>query len=305
MFVSDHPIIVDGVRLDTLAWGVEAADLTIGGLRSGDQVLAGLDGVVPSWDDAREPSIYALSMFIRGTDEDGLVPADRSRWGMFRENLDALLHLFGRTSGPLDVREVVTSDPVTTDVQDALNAPQRQAFAKVDGALAPTMEPGAVGRLTVALSLSSVYWADVDPQTWTSGPLTTGVAHTVDTMEGGTAPVDDAVAVLTGPATSPVVIRDAHTGAFVRLNANVPAGQAWRVNVGTWSSRMAAGLTVDSDDTEGVSMDALTDQGGNYPSLLRLTPTLDTGARRVSVAVDAAGMTAATTLTLSARRKYL
>lgn len=305
MFVSDHPITVDGVRLDTLGYGIEGAALTIGGLRSGDQVLAGMDGVVASLEDAREPSIYALSMFVNGCDEDGLVPADRNRWGMLRQNLDMLLALFARTDALLDVREVVVGDPVTQDVQNALDAPQRQAYAKVSDTLAPDLQPGAVARFTVALNFPSVFWQDVDAQVWAQAALVSGTTYAVPTLDGSSAPISDAVVCLTGPATSPVKVADANTGAFVRLNANVPAGQTWRVNTATWESRMGATLGPDSADTDGTDMAAATDSGGRYPSLLRLTPRPDAGTRRVKMAVTAAGMAAASTLTVSARRKFL
>lgn len=499
-FVSDHPITVDGVRLDTLAYGIEGAALTIGGLRSGDQILAGVDGAVASLEDAREPSIYALSMFVNGCDEDGLVPADRSKWGLLRQNLDMLLHLFARTDALLDVREVIYTDPVTPDVEAALEAPQRQAFAKVSDTLAPDLAPGAVARFTVALNFPDVYWQDPAPLTWakavevvatnlvpnpdlvdsdgdgfadqwtggfldtanwttttdaggmtatavgvgtasggpealvtldgpsgedtivvgmtfdgttaatwrvhilcydaggtylgsaatasglnadgvehtvsgtllpgtadarlalyqssdtvagdtlritaaraaygtafstgpfsgdtasdgtygyrwtgpvngsasekyllSSGPAT-GVAYPVDTLDDSTAPISDAVVCVTGPATSPVQVADANTGAFVRLNANVPAGQTWRVNAATWESRMGAGLNPDSLDSAGADMAAVTDSGGRYPSLLRFTPRPDNGTRRVKVSLTAAGLTDDSELTVTARRKFL
>lgn len=305
MFVSDHPITVDGVRLDTLGYGIESATLTIGGLRSGDQVLAGMDGVVASLEDPRDPTLYSLSLFVRGSDEDGLVPADRSQWGLLRQNVDMLLALFGRTDALLDVREVVLGDPVTTDVEDALEGPQRQAWAKVSDTLAPEFQPGAVARFTVVLTLPAVFWQDVDAQTWTQAAVVSGTSYAVGTLDGSSAPISDAVVCVTGPATSPVVVSDANTGAFVRLNADIPAGETWRVDTATWESRMDAGLTPDSAPTDGVDMAAVTDSGGRYPSLLRLTPRPENGTRRVKVAVTAAGLTAASTLTLAARRKYL
>ena len=96
------------------------------------------------------------------------------------------------------------------------------------------------------------------------------------------------------------------TGNAVRLNEALPAGSVWRVNVGTWESRVGVGLTVDSADTAGTDKAAVTDQVGTYPRLLRLNPRDDgMGRRVVKVKAVGGGFTAATTLAVKARRAYL
>ena len=304
-YVSDHPLSVDGVRLDTLAWGIQASELKVGGLRAADDVLAGLDGEAASLNDAREPSTLTLSMFVRGTDEDGTVPADQDAQSQLRENLDTLLHLFAQSGRLIEVRETVGASLVSADVEPDLDAAERSFYAKVADSIAPATEVGAVARFTVALRNPGCYWRDPAPADWTRTAPTTGTVYDVDTLTGSSAPVDDAVLLLAGPTTGPATITDPATGAFVRLNEPVPAGSAWRVNVDTWETRVGPGLTLDSPDTAGTNRDAVTDQGGGYPRFLRLNPRRTGGARRVQISVTAAGMTAATALSIRARRAYL
>ena len=110
---SAYPVTVDGRRLDDLAVGLEVSALTLGGLRSGDQVLAGLDGEVASLNDAREPSMFAMGMLVKGTDQDGFVPAGKDGQATYQSNLQTLKHLLCKTGTMLDVRRV-------TDKADSL-----------------------------------------------------------------------------------------------------------------------------------------------------------------------------------------
>lgn len=294
---SDYPITVDGVRLDDLAKGVEAASFTLGGLRVADTLLAGLDGVVASLHDARDSSSLSLSMFVRGTDEDGLVPVGRDGQAVYQENLDSLRHLFAKTGTLLDVRVVV--DPDTSPASD------RQAYAKVVDSITPEDHPGDVGRLGVVLHLPGVYWRSAADATWTSPAVVSGTAYAITDLEGSSAPVDDAVLCLVGPANAGVKITDVATGAFVRLNEALPAGSAWRVNCDTWESRVGVGLTVNSADTAGTDKSGVTDQGGGYPRWLRLNPRVDGAVRKVKASVVGGGFTGATVLTVKARKAFL
>jgi hypothetical protein len=186
-----------------------------------------------------------------------------------------------------------------------LDSSDLQAYAKVQDAITPEDHPGDVGRLAAVLMVPGVYWRSLLALSWASGPLTSGLWMAVSSLQGSSAPIDDAVLCVTGPANAGVQVFDVVTGSFVRLNEAIPAGSTWRVNVGTWESRVGVGLTVDSADTAGTDKSGVTDQGGLYPRLLRLNPRLVDGARKVRVSVVGAGFTAATTLTIKARRAHL
>jgi len=294
--ITEHPVTVDGVRLDTLAWGIETSGLRLGGLRSGNALLAGMDGEVPSLEDSREPSAYTLRLFVLGTDEDGTVPFGSSRVSELRANLDELLHLFARTHRLIDLRETIAPGV------------QRQAWAKVIDAIEPEIEPGQIARLTVALTIPGCYWRDVEAATWSRTGAVAGTAYRVTHLTGTTAPVDDAVALVRGPVTNPtvnVLDEDGSTLAWVRLNEALPAGSEWRVNCATWASRVGTALAIDSADDAGSDRTALTDHGGRYPGLLRLSPVRVGGERIVQVSLTGTGFTAETGLAVRARGAYL
>lgn len=196
-----------------------------------------------------------------------------------------------------------TGNPETTT--SATSSSDVQATAKVVDSVTPEDAPGDYGRLTVALKLPGVYWRSVLPLTWTSGALTSGLWMDVPTLEGSSAPIDDAVIVVTGPANAGVQVYDVATLTYVRLNEAIPAGQAWRINCDTWESRVGVGLTVDSADSAGTDKSGVTDQAGLYPRLLRLNPRLVGAVRKVRATVVGAGFTSATTLTIKARRAHL
>lgn len=293
-FTSSRPITVDGVRLDTLAWNVEQIRRQTAARRSGDWEVPGLDGVVPSLNDPLEVANYGLDMFVMGTDADGAVPA-AGKADTFRANLDELVHLFGQRHKLLEVQEQVTA----TDT--------RRAMAKVVDALEPDVNlPGSAGRFTVGLVIPSGVWEDLATADWTASSWATGVAKEVTTLAGATERITDAIILVTGPANAGVRVSDPVTGAYVQLNRALSGTESWRINVATWTSRYGTGLGLGSADTTGTDAQALTQYGGtrNQVHFLPLVPARDTGARRVKLALTAGGLTAASAVSVRARRKY-
>lgn len=291
---SDRPITVDGVRLDTLAWNVEKVTRATAARRSANVQVPGVDGVIPSLNDPLEPALFGLDMWLRGTDLDGVTPAGGSRT-TFRQNLDELLHLFGKRHALLEVREQV--DGIGTE---------RRTLAKVVDTIAPDVsEHGGTGRFSVSLELPYGVWEDVAASDWNSGQVASGTAVEVTTLQGATERVADAVVLVTGPVTNPRVT-DPVSGAWVQLNQALTGTQFWRVNMATWSSRFGTGLTFGSADTTGTDGAGSTQFGGtrNQAVFLPLTPARDTGARRVKVALSGTGITTATRIGVRARRKY-
>lgn len=291
---SARPIAVDGVRLDTLAWNITKINRAMAARRSADQEVPGRDGLIPSLNDTLEAPTFGLEMFVMGTDADGAVPA-QGKADTFRDNLDELVHLFGKRHALLEIQETVKAG-VT-----------RRAWAKVTDSIQPDLNtPGSSGMFTVGFTLPYAMWEDVAAQDW-NGTLgaATGTVQEVTTLQDATERITDAILLVTGPITNPR-ITDQATGAYVELQAALAAGQFWRVNVGTWATRYGAGLGLGSADTTGTDGVALTRFGGtpNQAHFLPLTPVRDTGERRVKVALSGTGITAATRLSVRARRKY-
>lgn len=295
------PITVDGVVLDGYAWGVEAKTRTFGQVRPGsedgnglgDIVLPGVDGEMPVLNEDFEPTFLTLGMFVRGTDANGIVPGGSTAIAECEANMDTLSFLFGKRHALLDVQH-------DTKGTGAL----RQALCKVVTAIEPDILPGRSARFKVQLKIPGVFWQDLLPSEWASTPtLVSGNSYEVTTLQGGVAPISDAIITVTGPATNPQLV-DMTTGAYVRLNAAVPAGQVWRLNCGTWASRYGAGLVFTSADTAGTDGQAVTVFGGGKASFLRMQPDVMNGARRVHLTVTGTGFTSATAIGVRARRKY-
>lgn len=289
---SDRPISVDGVRLDTLAWNILKINRAMAARRDRSIELPGRDGVVPSLDDDLESVQFGLEMFVMGTDADGGVPP-AGRRDTLRNNLDELVHLFGKRHSLLDLRETVA------------NGVQRRAWAKVQDTIAPDISTvGGSGEFTVSLVLPYGVWEDPTTTDWTQvAPVT---AAPVTSLTGATERIGDGIFLVKGPATNPR-ITDVASGSWVQLNDTLTAAESWRVNALTWATRKGTTVTIGSGDTVGTDRTAQTLTGGpQRGSALVLTPVRDTGARRVGITLSAtAGIVNGTTaLTVRAARKY-
>lgn len=289
------PITVDGLDLSSHAYGIVAKTKTFGAKRAADQILPGMDGVSASLNDDFEPSLLTLTMYVRGTDPaTGTIPGGSNSVAEVRKNVDTLAFAFSKTHALLDVREEV----------DGLGT-IHQAYAKVVQAIEPEMVAGSSGEFAVILEIPDVFWQDVNSVDWFSTPtLVSGNSYEVTTLQGATAPIGNAVVTFTGPATNPQ-LTDLTTGGYVRLNAALTAGQVWRFNCATWSTRYATGLVLESVDETGTDAQAVTVTGGSKATFLRLQPQISNGARRVFLTVGGTGFTSATAVGVRARRKYL
>lgn len=290
---SPHPVFVDGVRLDSSAWNIDVKTRAWASSRNGDVTIPGVDGVAASLNDDLEASTMTLSMWVLGTDENGAVPSGSTGMAKCRDNLDQLVHLFGKRHALLNVSEVVDT---------AGN--QRQAYCKVADTVTPEITAGGRAKFTVTLSVLEGMWQDVNTSDWSQSGLTSGNFYEVTTLQGATGPISDAVFTVTGPVTNPE-LRDFTTNAYIRLNAVLPAGSVWRVNSGTWATRYGAGLTFGSLDTAGTDAQSVTVFGGGNARFLRLQPGLVSGARRVQVSLTGSGITGSTAVGVRARRKFL
>lgn len=286
-------VTVDGVSLDSLAWNIDSKVRPWAGVRAGNVVVPGVDGVVASINDDLEPVVWVLSMWAIGVNSSGVIPGGSNAMSQVRANLDALSFMFRKQYTLLDVREVV----------DHLGT-VRQGLCKVEDTISPEVKAGGSGRFTVPLLVPAGVLQDVSTSDWSQASAVSGTAYEVTTLQGSTGPITDGTILVTGPATNPQVT-DVTTGAYVRLNAALPAGQQWRVNSATWVTRHGSGLTLGSADTAGTDGQAITVYGGGNSHFLRMYPVLDTGLRRVKLTLSGTGFTSATALAVRARKKFL
>lgn len=295
--LSAFPVSVDGVRLDTYAMAVESSALTLGGLRTRDLVMPGLDGEVASLDDPREPSWFTMTIFVKGCDDDGALTPGTDANTVYLKNLQALKHLVGRVGSLLSVRWVV--DPAATPATDLL------ADCKVVDAITPDDGWSAYGRVTVSLKIPGVYRRAVASTDWTTGASLAGKPiWDTPPLLGYTAPCDDAILLLRGPSAAGTKIVDVATGNYVVLNTTLAdATQYWRVDVGQWSSTKGTAATLDTPG--GVDVRGSTDWSGRTPVWLRLHPRANGGTYKSQVKVDYAGAIVPTSLSIRARGGHL
>ena len=294
MVYSPNPITVDGVSLDAYGWGVEAKTRAWPASRAGDLAVPGVDGSIPTLNDDLDVGVLTLTMWLLGVDATGTIPGGASAMTQARANLDSLVHLFmGRRNALLDVRETVDGGGTL-----------RQAWCKVIDQVVPEVRAGGLGRFTVVLSIPDGMWQDTATADWSQASAVSGTSYEVTTLQGATAPISDAVFLVTGPVNTPR-LADVATGAYVQLNQNLAASNFWRVNSGTWATRYGTGLSLGSTDTTGTDGQASTTFGGGSARFLRLQPALATGLRRVNISLTGTGFTAATAVAVRARRKYL
>lgn len=292
MVYSAFPITVDGVSLDSVAWNVDVKTRQWAASRTADVVIVGTDGVVASLNDDLDATLYTLSMWVLGTDATGVVPAGSTAMAQCRANLDALSFVFRKRWSLLNIVEVVDNAGTT-----------RQAYGKVVDAIAPDVKAGGSARFVVNLLLPDGMWQDPNTSDWSQTGVVSGNTYEVTSLQGASESIADGVVLVTGPATNPQVT-DYVSGSYCRLNTTLTAGQQWRLNAATWSTRYGTGLTLSSADSAGTDGQPVTVSGGATARLLRMVPQLSSGVRRVSLTVSGSGFTSATALAVRARRKF-
>lgn len=290
---STIPVTIDGVRLDTYAWNIETLDgrLTFPGTRGESPIIPGDDGSLFIPNRNFEDGIMTLRMWVRGSDVDGAIPGGSSARAEFRKNLQKLTRIFGTKHRVLDVRQTWPTDPTTIQylctVQDTFDFSGNAANASATFA--------------VVLRMPDVFGQDVNATTYTSATnLTTGTTLTLTALDGGTAPVRDALYVVNGPFANPR-LTNPDTGEWVQLNLSAASGTNWRLNASNWTTRSGAGLTLASLDTDGTARVAETQMGGGGARFMTLTPK-DSGPPQL--ALTGSSFSTNTQVLVSARRKF-
>lgn len=288
------PVTVDGYSLDALAHGVEKKTRTIPAAINADTRLPGMDGVAGSLNDDYEAGILTLGMWVKGTDVNGVVPPGSNSVAEVRRNVELLAFLFSKKHALIDIREDVAGLGI------------RQLWCKGSDPVTPEVVVGSVCRFTVTLIAPGVFSQDVEVSDWAQSSVVSDTVYEVANLQGSSAPVGDASILFTGPGNNPQ-ITDVTTGGYIRLNQVLTAGQQWRVNSNTWTSRLGTGLGVGSLDTAGTNVESSTVYGGlpGKAPMLSLTPGYVDAALRVRVKVTGVGFTSATALAVRARRKFL
>jgi hypothetical protein len=185
--IDPYRFTIDGVSLGTYAHMIEVVrglDVLAGRVRNAATV-AFRHGTIPTADWYFDEKVLPLVITVAPWDADGDLTHGVGDQGHLRDNLDELLHLFGKRS-LLDVRRLVPSEE-----SDELL--ELQAYATVGKTV--LVDGGPVHRqFAVDLILPYPFWHELPVV-----ELAEDTSHTFTT--GGTAPVADMVYVLAGDGT--------------------------------------------------------------------------------------------------------
>jgi len=283
---SAIPMTVDGVRLDTYAYNIETIEgrITVPGVRGANPQVPGRHGSIYVPNKSYENGSVVLKMWVNGCDVDGAVPT--TGLTEFRKNVDTLTALF-------------TKRPTLLDVRQTWPAGVRQALCEVLGAYdlsARAIQP--YGKFSVALDIPGTFWQDVSTTDYASATnLAPAVTLTVATHAGMTAPMDDAIVVVRGPATNPRVT-DLTTGSWVQYSGTIASGTDWQIDCANWTSKTGSALLY---GTGGTSVVGATSHSGLVGTFLSLSPL--TGGP--SIRLDGSTFGTNTQVQIRGRKKYL
>lgn len=279
VLTNSLPITVDGVRLDTLAKNVEtlAGRFIVPGLRTPNVAIPGEDGELHVPLKVREPGVIGLSMWVRGCDDDGLVPTNDAT--EFFKNMDALVNLFTKDTG------LLTLDQLHPD------GSTRRATAQVMSAFDFSVLGGPNerhARFAVELRIPKAFWEDTAATVnATAAGASLPKNLILATLAGATAPMKDLVLTVTGPITNPRITENA-TGIWVQYSGVLANGTSLVIDCGAWTAVIGVNSVLGS----------LTH--GGHQRFLVAYPT--TGGPSLTLSGSAGG--AATSLSVSGRRKF-
>lgn len=149
----------------------------------------------------------------------------------------------------------------------------RQNWGKVTDAVDTSMFAEHGADIGVAITLPYVFWSDTDDLVWYSDPVGgtgTTVKYEVSNLRGSTAPIDDAIIIVNGPATNPRV-QCPKTGGYIQYNGVLTSTQAWRIDVGHYLSGTGP-KTLDWDSPVWTDQMKRTYYTGSRNRLLTLVP---------------------------------
>lgn len=284
MATTTETLTVNGVVLNTLAKNIESLTgrLKIPQLRTENIAVPGRHGRLRTQRKYYEESILVLPMWVVGCDDNGVVTNNRQQ---FFQNLDQLTQLFKPGNGMLEVLHTLPDGTV------------RRVWAEVTEAIDFSTEGGSnpLGKFSVALKVPSVFWEDQTAQSLDMLPTQNGA---ITPFTGMTAPIEDAVFTITGPATN-TRIEALYNGSsldvpcWFQYAATVPAGQTLTVDCGKWTLTGGGGYTADYSQLS----------HAGTPRWLTIVPGPVSGAPQLLI--TSSGTTGATKVNLTAKRKYL
>lgn len=275
---------INGVVLNTLAKNIESLTgrMNVAPIRTENVSVPNRHGKLRTLQKFYDEGNIVLPMWVKGCDDDGNVPISARE--QFFANVDALTKLFHPGSGMMEMLHTLPDGSVRralVECTDVIN------FSTMGGG-------NPLAKFSVSLRVPGVFWEDAEPITVDLPPTQNGY---VVALDGTTAPIEDAVITITGPAVD-TRIEAYYDGAPLESPSwihypNVPAGQSLTIDSGDWALTGGGGLIPNySQLTYG--------GGGRWFTLVPGVPT-----KPPEMKITSTNTTAATEITVVARRKFL
>ena len=295
------------IQIDTIAFeGNKSYILTS---RTGWEVTPGLSGsniAVPGrngeiWR-AKDyaPGRMVLDIVVTHLNSSGVVPGGSTAEKQYQANMDLLMVTLTQQTQILVTK---VYDP------DGLYPVTRQNYAEVTALLQPEFigsesEPSAT--LTVELTFPNPIWFDLIGRDYVGAAnATNNRTLTLTRFEGITAPLDEAIFLVIGPATNPRITD--RSGAWVQYNGTIAAGARWRVNTRTFQSEVGSSPVLFytentvTNQNAGTSVLAQTTFSPG-PALMTVTPN---GIGSPELVFTGTGLGSTTQVNVCAFRKYI
>lgn len=279
-------LTVGGVVLNTLANNIEsiAGRLTIPPKVTTNTQVPSRHGRLRAVRKYFDEGQLILPMWVKGCDDNGAIPTGKTERTMFFNNVDKLSQLFYPGSGQIEMLHTLPDASV------------RRAWCEVLDILNFTVDGfNPLGKFSVSLRVPGSFWEDQSASTVALTPVWNGQ---IAQFDGNTAPVEDSVFTIHGPCTS-IKIQALYNGlpleadSWFQYTGALSATQTLTVDCGTWTLTGGGGY---------VPNYALLTSGGS-PRWLTLVANVY--GQSPAVKITSAGTTGATTVSVTAKRKFL
>lgn len=280
MQTTTETLSVNGVVLNTLAKNIDSLTgrLRAPAHRTDNIALPGMHGELWVPNKKFGPNTITLPMWVQGCDDDGDIPDDSNEQIEFFARVHELVSLFKSSPNLLDVRWTMPDGNV------------RQCWAEATDVFDFTTDSQAKARVGVVLTVPGAFWQDADPITQT---FDGAVAEARPTrFVGGSAPTEDMVYTFVGPWDGPGV--HFPDGSWFLYSDALAAGEGLVVDCGEWELTGTGGY---------VPNYGLITHDGEDAFWGALAPIPDSPAPQLTL--DGSGRTAASSFTMTGRRKYL
>lgn len=255
---STTPILANGLCLQNYAWNIsqKTGRYAIPGVRGSNTKVPGLRGASFVRNKPVDVGMWTLSMWILGCFPDGSVPPFGDQRLIFERNWAQLVQHMMSVSEPITLHAWQPDGSVRT------------AQGSIGGETSGDLQMGGRrAEITFIFEILEGAWADTLPyvQVGAAGAHWSNDTLSLDGLTGGSAPIEDSIITVTGPATNPRVTNQT-TDTWVQYNGTLNAGDTWVVDCGQWTSQVNGTGVLTNTQHYGHPRFLVIDNGNNFNS---------------------------------------